>query len=68
MNKQIIKVIVLFLVCGIFYLLGRSHAETKIITQKMEVIKYVNKKKAEIYSQPNADRSALLKLMQNNQL
>lgn len=50
------------------YLLGRSHSELKIVKEQVEVIKYVNKEKAEIYSKPNASRSELLELMRNNKL
>lgn len=61
--------------CASFYFLGRSHAEVKIIREKgeeiikeVEVIKYVEKEKAKIWTAPNADRSTLLNLMHNNQL
>lgn len=50
------------------YLLGRSHSELKIVKEQVEVIKYVNKEKAEIYSKPNASRSELLELMHNGKL
>ena len=50
------------------YLLGRSHSELKIVKEQVEVIKYVNKEKAEIYSKPNASRSELLELMRIGKL
>lgn len=50
------------------YLLGRSHAELKIIKEKVEVVRYVKKKKADILNRPNAGRSELLKLMQDGKL
>lgn len=50
------------------YLLGRSHSELKIVKEQVEVIKYVNKEKAEIYSKPNASRAELLELMRNGKL
>lgn len=50
------------------YFLGRSHSELKIVKEQVEVIKYVEKKKADIYSKPNLDKSALVKLMYNNKL
>lgn len=50
------------------YLLGRSHSELKIVKEQVEVIKYVNKEKAEIYSKPNASHSELLKLMRIGKL
>ena len=47
------------------YFLGRSHSELKIFKEQVEVVKYVEKKKAAIYSQPNASRSELLDLMRD---
>ena len=59
-------VVVLFIAClAGAYLLGRSHSEVKIIKEQVEVVKYVEKKKAAIYSQPNASRSELLDLMRD---
>lgn len=49
--------------CVLSYQLGASQKEVKIVTQKVEVIKYVEKKKAGIYSKPNASKSELLKRM-----
>lgn len=49
-------------------MLGRSHSELKIVKEQVEVIKYVNKEKAEIYSKPNASREQLLDLMKKNML
>lgn len=50
------------------YLLGRSHAEIKIVKEQVEVVKYVEKKKADIYSRPNASKEQLLALMKSNVL
>ena len=50
------------------YFLGRSHSELKIVKEQVEVVKYVEKKKADIYSKPNLDRSAIIELMHNNKL
>lgn len=50
------------------YLLGRSHSELKIVKEQVEVIKYVNKEKAEIYSRPNASRDELLRLLNDGKL
>lgn len=62
-------VIVLFIACLTgAYLLGRSHSELKIVKEQVEVIKYVEKKKADIYSKPNLDRQSLLELMHNDKL
>lgn len=77
MTNYKILILLLFYLgsCGLCYLLGRSHAEIKIVKEKgeeivreIEVIKYVEKQKSEIWSAPNATSSELLELMQNNQL
>jgi len=61
--------------CTAFYLLGRSHAEVKIIKQRgeeiikeVEVIKYVEKEKAQIWAKPNASHDELIGLFMQNQL
>lgn len=59
-----IKIILLAtILCVVSYALGRSHAKIEVITEQVEVIKYVEKTKSKIHSLPNADRSALLALM-----
>ena len=47
---------------------GRSEAKIQIIEKEVEVIRYVEKKRAEIQAKPNAGRDALLELMHNNKL
>ena len=60
---------ILFMLCWLgAYMLGRSHSEVKIVKEQVEVVKYVEKKKADIYSKPNANRDELLKLMCQNVL
>lgn len=61
--------------CVGFYLLGRSHAQIKIVKEKgeeivkeVEVIKYVEQKKAEIWSAPNASDTELVGLFMQNKL
>jgi len=61
--------------CFMSYLLGRSHAEIKIVKEKgeeiikeVEVIKYVDKQKAEIWSKPNASDRELISLFMQNKL
>ena len=73
--KWVVCLGIIAALCTAFYFLGRSHAEVKIIKEKgeeivreVEVIKYVEKQKSEIWSAPNATSSELLGLMQNNQL
>ena len=62
-------VVVLFIAClAGAYLLGRSHSEVKIIKEQVEVVKYVEKARADIYAKPNAGRDELLKLMRQNVL
>ncbi len=61
--------LILVLIFGVgCYLLGKAHTETKIITKQVEVIKYVEQKRAQIHMRPNADRTSLLKLMRNERL
>ena len=66
------KIALISAICAIVisfaYILGRSHAKTEFITKQVEVVKYVEKKKAEINSRPHADRDTLLELMRQNKL
>ncbi len=79
MSFETLKVLFLSLLvvalCVGFYLLGRSHAEVKIVKEKgeeiikeVEVIKYVEKQKAEIWSAPNATDVELVGLFMQNKL
>jgi len=79
MSFEVYKTIFLSLVvvglCVGFYLLGKSHAEVKIVKEKgeeivkeVEVIKYVDKQKAEIWGKPNASDVELIKLFMQDQL
>lgn len=47
---------------------GRKEAKIKIIEKEVEVIKYVEKKRAEIQAKPNASKEQLLYLMKSNVL
>ena len=47
---------------------GRSEARVQVIEKQVEVIRYVEKKKAEIHARPNAGRDDLLKLMRAGRL
>ena len=65
----------LIALCIACYMLGRSHSEVKIIKQEgkekikeVEIIKYVEKEKAKIWTKPNANRDELINLMQSGQL
>ena len=64
-------VILCAVVGGAYYLgykAGANNARVEYVTKEIEVVKYVDKKKSDIYSRPNASRAALLKLMQDNKL
>ena len=50
------------------YYVGVLHCNQKNISQKLEETRYVKTKEIEILSTPNADKSALLNLMQHNKL
>lgn len=67
MKYAILSVLFLSSLAGAYFL-GRSHSELKIVKEQVEVIKYVEKKKADIYSRRSATRPELLKLMYNNKL
>lgn len=54
--------------CLACYEIGKSKAEIKYVEKKVEVIRYAEKKRAKIYSQPNAGRDVLLKLMHDGKL
>lgn len=62
--KNAFGIVILVVALGGAYLLGRSHAEVRIVKEQVEVIRYVEKKKAEIQARPNAGRAELLSLMQ----
>lgn len=75
LKKRAVSLLLLTALCFACYMLGRSHSEVKIIKQEakeiikeVEIIKYVEKKKAKIWSKANANRDDLLKLMQAGQL
>lgn len=57
-----------FIMCFCAYQWGKSTARTEVITQQVEVIKYVEKQKSKIYSRPNAHRDELLKRMRAGDL
>ncbi len=50
---------------GVCCRLGQIQAEKEIVVKQVEVVRRVQKQKAEIYARPNAGRAALLELMQN---
>ena len=61
--------------CVVFYFLGRSHAEIKIIKEKgeeiikeVEVVKYVENQKSQIWVRSNASSDELISLFLQNKL
>ena len=67
MRYAILSVLFLSSLAGAYFL-GRSHSEIKIVKEQVEVIKYVEKKKADIYSRRSATRDELLELMRIGKL
>ena len=74
-NKLIrwaVTMIMVAALCFAFYevgqKVGRSEAKVQVIEKQVEVIRYVEKKKAEIHAKPNAGRDDLLKLMRAGRL
>lgn len=67
--KRFLPLLLTGALCLACYMLGRSHAEVKIIKEKgeeiikeVEVIKYVNAQKSQIYSKPHINREHALEL------
>ena len=75
LKKWAVSLALLIALCIACYMLGRSHSEVKIIREQgkeiikeVEVIKYVEKEKAKIWTKPNANRDKLIELMQADKL
>lgn len=75
LKKWAVSLVLLTALCFACYMLGRSHSEVKIIREQgkeiikeVEIIKYVEKEKAKIWTKPNANRDELINLMQSGQL
>ena len=71
MKYAIFGSVLVAILFGTYYLgyrSGANNTRVEYVTKEVEVIKYVDKKKSDIYSRPNASRAALLKLMQDNKL
>ncbi len=64
MSKPFAVLAVLAL-CAVCYRLGQIQAEKEIVVKQVEVVRHVQKQKAEIYARPNVGRTVLLELMQN---
>lgn len=64
-------VILCLIVGGAYYIgytTGSADRRVEYVEKEVEVVRYVNNKKSDIYSKPNASRAALLKLMYDNKL
>ena len=71
MKYAILGIILCAVVGGAYYLgysAGSTNQRVEYVTKEVEVVRYVDRKKSEIYSKPNASRDALLKLMHDNKL
>ena len=75
MNVKLIGCFVVFALCMVSYFLGRSHAQIKIVKEKgdeiikeIEVIKYVDTQKTEIWAKPNAAANELIGLFMQGKL
>lgn len=71
MRYAVYSFVFIAVIVGVFgtgYWVGSSDKQVEYVTKEIEVIKYVEKKKAEIYSRPNASRDILLNLMYNGKL
>ena len=71
MRYAIFVSVLVAILFGTYYLgyrSGANNTRVEYVTKEIEVIKYVDKKKSDIYSRPNASRAALIKLMQDNKL
>ena len=63
-----VLVAILFGTYYLGYKAGTNNTRVEYVTKEIEVIKYVDKKKSDIYSRPNASKEQLLDLMKNNML
>lgn len=70
------KYVVYFIILGIIiagsyfsgYSSGKAQSRIEYITKEVEVVRYVDKKKSEIYSAPNVGRSELLVRLRRGEL
>lgn len=68
MTKSIVILLLITIAIVMSYQIGKTNCKTETIIKEKKVIEYVTQQKAQIYARPNADRDALLKLMQNGDL
>lgn len=63
-----VLVAILFGTYYLGYRSGANNARVEYVTKEIEVVRYVDKKKSDIYSRRSATRPELLELMYNNKL
>ena len=75
MNDKLMQFFIILTLCIASYFLGRSHAEVKIVKERgeeiikeVEVVKYVEKQKSEIWTAPSADSNELIGLFMQDKL
>ncbi len=71
MRYDINILVFIFILVGAFisgYFIGKAHKQIEYVEKKVEVIKYVEEKRAVIAARPNSNRAELLKLMQAGKL
>lgn len=71
MKYALLGIILAAAIAGAYYsgyAVGSRDVKIEYVVKEKEVIKYVEKKKAEIYSAPNAGRDLLLKRLHNGEL
>lgn len=69
MKYAIPVVICLLILVGAYasgYMAGKRNAELKVVKETVEVVKYVEKQKAQIYSAPDINRDTALRLFHDN--
>lgn len=71
MKYALLGIILAAAIAGAYYsgyAVGSRDVKIEYVVQEKEVIKYVEKKKAEIYSAPNAQRDDLVRLFNDGKL
>ena len=71
MKYAVLGIILCAVIGGAYYLgysAGSTNLRVEYVTKEVEVVRYVDRKKSDIYSKPNASRDALLKRMHDKKL
>lgn len=67
----VVVVVFILVVIGAYwvgFVRGLDNARIEYVTEKVEVIKYVDREKAKIYTAPNASTGVLIELFNNGKL